>query len=475
MFKFLKTIIFSLSAASFSYLYYRDFYPDNVYLLLQLLIFSVILTLIISLPETKRKFSSAVFLFIPFIALYTFTYNFVFSAGAVLVSFIAAAFIPKKKPFTKILFTESNKSVFIKHYPDPAFGFIYKARNVFSLLITVIFAFGFVFPEPSPLWQMRAFPVDLSEKEVFEGKVIPSGLVTSTAWYDDNALLIADFFDIDSSTPSPGREAGLLAGDAVIKINGERALSSAFINDGPNDSEVILTVERADKNGKLIRLEIPVCPVYSEEQGKYLIGINYYSAATLTASVQTLSFAYESTGYFAATAHSSDDVYSEIDNLKGVLLESTATGRDETGLLAVPTSTIGEVLFTNNYGCYGILTYPEGEGIPLGLKHQVRPGKATLLSAFEGGEPKGYEVYVHGTYRIDSRDVLFLRITDKTLLSQGGITRGMSGSPIIQNGKLIGALSNMDEGGTVAYATYSMDMAHEIYANSHKLTIDKED
>lgn len=475
MFNLIKTIISLLLTSCFTYLFYKDFYSDSLSLLNIILIFSSVIALFINLPQTKRKLTAIILMFVPFILVYAFTYNFVFSIGALFISVLIGILTPQSKTFTKILFTDNNECVVIKHYKKKTFGTsLSLCRSVFASLMVLIFTLGLIFPTPSPIWLVRAFPVDFSEKEVFEGDVIPSGLVTSTAWYDDNALLVADFFDIDPQTPSPGKSAGLRVGDAIVKINGERALSSSFIQNGPDGNPVLLTVERGDEEGNLIRCEISVTPVYSESEGKYLIGINYYSAATLTASVQTLSFSYPDTGYFAATAHSSDDVYEEIGHLKGILLKSTATGRDEAGLTAIPESAIGHVLYTNNYGCYGILANNEGNAVPLGKKKDVHLGKATLISAFEGGEPTEYEVYVVGTYRIDLRDIIYLIVTDERIVKAGGITRGMSGSPIIQDGKLIGALSNMDRGGFTAYATYAYDMAHEIYINSDKLTIDKE-
>ena len=185
----------------------------------------------------------------------------------------------------------------------------------------------------------------------------------------------------------------------------------------------------------------------------------------MTSSVQTMTFADPVTKAFAATAHSSEEIYNNIDSLKGIVFSARATGRDEDGLTAVTELPIGETLRTDNYGAYGILTNVTGKAIPLSQKSEFTLGPATLLSAFEGNGVKEYDIFITGTYRIDSRDVLCFIVTDSRIIDKGGITRGMSGSPVIQKGKLIGALSNMDGGGRSGYATFARDMAFSIYNN----------
>ena len=116
----------------------------------------------------------------------------------------------------------------------------------------------------------------------------------------------------------------------------------------------------------------------------------------------------------------------------------------------------------------------DGEAMPIAKKSELRPGRATLLSGFTGGEIEEYSILITGTYRIDQRDVFCLVVTDKRLLDAGGITRGMSGTPVIQNGKIIGALSNACSDGKCAYATFASDMAHELYLARDILQQEKE-
>lgn len=467
MFSFIKNLIAVSMAVIFTYAYYGHFYKNAPCLLAILCASGAIIALCFSAPKTKSKLLMVFRLFLPFIVLYTFTYNFIFALFSLLASLIISVFIPQQRKYTKILFDEENKPFVITYKKNvKLFPHI---RGIFSAIITLVFALGFIFFRPSPIWLTRAFPIDYTQKAALSGNVIPSGIVTSTVWYDDNALSIAAFFDIDDAYPSPGEKAGLKQGDIVTKINGERALGSDFITKGADENPAKLTVKRQEADGTLTELSFLVTPIYSEKEQRYLIGITYYSTAAISASVQTMTFSYPDTGYFAATAHSSDDLYDTMEDLKGLLMYSLAEGRDSEGLIAIPKDIIGEILYSDDYGCYGVATVPGSEALPIARKKDFRIGKATLLSAFEGGDVKEYEVHIIGTYRIDGRDVMYLIASDPNLKKHGGITRGMSGSPIIQQGKLIGALSNMDSGGYSAYATFACDMAHQIYLNLDKL------
>lgn len=466
MYRIFKNIIPLFFTLTFVYLYYNKFYTDSLSLLNPLLLFGAVVSLVFTLLPEKRRFFHILYSFVPFLVVFTFTYNFLFAVAGLILSIIAGIFVPKARKYTQILFTDDCEPLYINHTVKKSFwdilGF---SRNVFALLILIVLIFSFVLPQPCSLWLMRAFPVDFSQNETFSGEAIPLGIVTSTAWYDDNAIRVDSFYDIDNTVPSPGKEAGLASGDIIVKINGERALLSDFLTKGADESPVTLTVKRLEGDA-YSELSVTVTPVYSYIEGRWLIGITYYSSASISASVQTLTFAYADTGYFAGTAHSSDALYDEMGTLKGVLFSSYVQGRDEEGLQAIPRDVIGVNLYTDNYGCYGILKSDKKDTLPIGEKNQFRPGKATLLSTVEGDEPVEYSLFIAGTYRIDQRDVMFLTVTDPRLIEKGGITRGMSGSPIIQNGRIIGALSNMDEGGRVAYATFAHDMAHQLYLGS---------
>ena len=327
------------------------------------------------------------------------------------------------------------------------------------------------------IWGIRAFPVSLEEKVLPGDCAVPSGLVTCSVGYDTAAIYVDTFSDIETengTTPSPAKAAGMKEGDVIVTINGQRAKTSDFITKGPTGEESLFEVVRLKEDGSTETVFLKITPVYSVPDDRHLIGILYYDSILpgLYQTLQTVSFFYPDNGYFAATAHSSET--ENASYYTNVLKKAVVTGRDETGLTASVGETLGEIAVSNRYGSFGYWENQSGEALPIGKKSDVRLGRATLLSSFEQNEVKEYEAFVTGTYRIDNRDVICLVVNDDRIRKAGGVTRGMSGSPIIQNGKIIGALSNTDSEGYCSYATFAYDMAHEIYLSQNSITDKKE-
>lgn len=422
-------------------------------------------TLVIWLPLIgKRLYFHMLFAIVfPFVCCYLFCFNFFALAICIILGLFSAIFYLPKKTFSERLMFTSEGIFSVKTY---------KRRTVFStylfsvtvaeVLAFLALALTFIFPSPSYYWQTHRFPIDKTVLVSGEQPIV-SGAVTMAVWQDDTSMLVSDFFDIGEK-PSPAREAGLLPGDIVTKIDGVDALDSDFITSGPKaGAAVTFTVLRRDaKEEDYEEIDITLSPIYSKEDDAWRVGLNYYQGATMGATVQTLSFFYPKRGLYAATAHSSDGFIDKYSPSVGLLLTADVTRIDAGGLIAEPIDIVGNIDFTNNYGTFGTIDRMEGVSLPIAQKSEVKRGKAVMRSAFEGGEIKEYEVFITGTYRIDGRDVLTLLVTDEHVRALGGVRHGMSGSPIVQNGKIIAALSNMDAGGYSAYATFAADMAHEI-------------
>ncbi len=477
VFNFLIILLPLLATDIFAYMYFEEYYSSSPFLLGIVLFTACCLSLFFTLPrlDMKRKPLGLFFIFIPYLALYVMMYNFMFFLSGLLAAFLITLFLPKKREYKKILFTDNNElfciNYIIKKSKKELFG---RMGNIFALFVVILYISGFIFTTPTPVWLFRAFPVDISEKEVPEGEVSPWGIMTTAYWYDQKALFVSSFYETltsDSALVCPAFDAGIRQGDFVIKINSTPAIDSKFIKNGASDAAPItITVARRNEDMRIDIIDFTVTPVYSEENGKYVVGMMYYpledvhfsSQAALSTSVQTLSFVYPDTRLFAATAHSSSDIYSDMDSLSAHITSSFVYGRSEDGILSAPFEYIGDIQYTNKYGAFGTLLTAPTKTIPLGRKTDLRVGKATLITTLDGVEPKEYDIYITGTYRIGGRDVFCLIATDERLIDEGGITYGMSGSPIVQNGKLIGALSNTDKGGYNGYATFAYDMAHEL-------------
>ncbi|MGN0631417.1 MAG: SpoIVB peptidase S55 domain-containing protein, partial [Ruminococcus sp.] len=109
---------------------------------------------------------------------------------------------------------------------------------------------------------------------------------------------------------------------------------------------------------------------------------------------------------------------------------------------------LGDLLCNNRCGVFGKMSaeIPDKEPLPMAFKQEVQTGKAEIICTISGTEPVRCSAEIESIDRtgIDNTKNLIIRITDKNLLEKtGGIVQGMSGSPIIQNGKLVGAVTHV--------------------------------
>ncbi|MCQ2386251.1 MAG: hypothetical protein MJ078_06220 [Clostridia bacterium] len=107
---------------------------------------------------------------------------------------------------------------------------------------------------------------------------------------------------------------------------------------------------------------------------------------------------------------------------------------------------IGSVLTNTDCGVFGVFTKVPGSGtpIPVGSSGEVKTGKASVLCASDGGEVKEYGIDITEIRRQGQTKSFTIKVTDPELLAKtGGIVQGMSGSPILQNGKLVGAVTHV--------------------------------
>ena len=115
--------------------------------------------------------------------------------------------------------------------------------------------------------------------------------------------------------------------------------------------------------------------------------------------------------------------------------------------IILPDSDIGEIAGNSSSGVYGKLYEPvSGETIPMAFRQEVQAGPATVITTLDGSTPKDYSVEIERINLLDlnGSKAMMIKITDSELLEKtGGIVRGMSGSPIIQNGRLAGAVTHV--------------------------------
>ena len=238
-------------------------------------------------------------------------------------------------------------------------------------------------------------------------------------------------------------------GDRIMKINGECVGSledaKAKINSSGGVTLDIEVLRAGEKR------HIKVTPFLSS--GSYKLGVVLKDGA---AGIGTVTYIDPATGAFGGLGHGICDAETgEVIEMtegvvSGVLLGGVERGeRGKPGeLRGVLTSKVKGSLYLNcECGVFGILTNPDlyEEAIPIGRKNEIHEGAAEIISTVKNGERARYAIEIceidSGS---DSTKSFSIRVVDEALIAMtGGIVRGMSGSPIIQNGKLVGAVTHV--------------------------------
>ncbi len=247
---------------------------------------------------------------------------------------------------------------------------------------------------------------------------------------------------------SPAEAAGLRPGDRILAVNGQALARAVELREQLSRSDgapVVLDVER---NGKA--MQFAVRPELRE--GRYLLGL---CVRDRIAGLGTVTFYDPATGLFGALGHGvgGGDCPLVIRGGTAVETEITDVRRGEVGtpgsLLgpAVGGEALGQVERNTDRGLFGHgdAAALDGQAVPLADPAEVTAGPAEIWCGVEGSETERYTVEIEAV-RFDAEHCRDLRlvVTDPRLLERtGGIVQGMSGSPILQNGKLVGAVTHV--------------------------------
>jgi len=280
----------------------------------------------------------------------------------------------------------------------------------------------------------------------------PVGIYVKT----DGVLVIGvgEFEGPDGKQQSPAKYL-LKSGDYILKVDGvEVEGKDQFIQtvEESQGEKLVLTVRRGEEEFELsIRPEL-------NQSAEYKLGVWVRDNAQ---GVGTVTFVDEQ-GNFGALGHGISDVdTSALMMLKsGTLYQteiiaikkgSNGTPGEITGMIEYSDRYIlGEITANTEKGIYGVCSNElwengVGEALPIGLKQEIKKGAAQILCCV-GKEAKYYDVEIKEVY-LQNNNVnrgILLEVTDPELLATtGGIVQGMSGSPVIQNGKLVGAVTHV--------------------------------
>ena len=273
--------------------------------------------------------------------------------------------------------------------------------------------------------------------------LVPVGQVIGLELYNDTVTVVA--FD---DTLQAARDCGLQIGDEICEIDGRSIETAEDVRRALNSSDgsVDLTVVRGGKERQL-----HLQPQITADGPK--LGVYLRQGIT---GIGTVTWFDPQTGEFATLGHAVNDGKGNLLKMSrgnAYPAEVVSVRRGKTGAPgqlkgALNTDVLlGQLTGNTACGVFGKASDAwQGEAIPVAAAAEVRQGDAVIRSTVCADGPRDYSVEILKIYpqsRADGRNML-IKVTDPNLLSAtGGIVQGMSGSPIIQDGKLVGAVTHV--------------------------------
>ena len=305
-----------------------------------------------------------------------------------------------------------------------------------------------------PAVQTSAATLSMDRATLKSLRLYPGGIPFGIKFITDGVLVVG-FCDVNtgSSKAEPSSDAGLRVGDRIVAVNGKK-LSSA--------EELSAIVEQC--GGKALSLtytrdgrerSTSLTPIFSKRENCYKSGLYVKDNG---AGIGTVSYIVPNSLEFGGLGHGVCEGESGAlmpiarGSVCGVGIDGVVRGQSGTpGELRghFKAGKSGTLLKNSDCGVFGIFAkLPQGlpsEPLPLGLRDEIREGRAYIWSTLDGSTPQKYEIEISNINTKASAGKCFtVKITDEKLLQKsGGIVQGMSGSPIIQNGKLVGAVTHV--------------------------------
>ena len=288
-------------------------------------------------------------------------------------------------------------------------------------------------------------------------KLYPGGTSVGIKLSTDGVLVVG-FSDVQTrggNEGSPAKTAGIQLGDVLLKVNGKQIEGSkqliSLIKECNSDSVNVEFLRQGCKFNKDIDL--------IKEGEDYKLGLWIRDS---TAGIGTLTFYDENSGKFGALGHpiTDGDTNTTFTIKDGELLSASILSvrkgekgipGELRGLFVNEKNSIGSIKTNSSSGIFGNTNKPLvnpnfSEPLSVGFRNEVVEGPAKIISTVGDGGPKEYNIEIVKLVQQDKcgPKSMIIRVTDEELLSKtGGIVQGMSGSPIIQNGKIIGAVTHV--------------------------------
>ncbi len=294
------------------------------------------------------------------------------------------------------------------------------------------------------------------------------GEVIGIKIFSSGVLVIStEDIETEKGLRNPGEKAGIRSGDIIRKINGKEVNSNKDVSDICKKSGGKSMNFTIDRNGKTLTLRLQT--VKEKQSGDFKAGLWVRDS---TAGIGTMTFFDRETGIFASLGHAICDIDTGITlpvyegaavgaKILGVSRGTDTDAGELTG--AFTAEKIGKLYMNCECGVYGILSEFDQNAplIPVATIGEVKTGKAQILCSVDETGRQYYDVEI--TKIIDEKSNqknMTVKITDERLLEiTGGIVQGMSGTPLIQNGMLVGAITHVFIGTPrEGYAIFAQNM-----------------
>ena len=283
--------------------------------------------------------------------------------------------------------------------------------------------------------------------------LIPGGMPFGVKFFTEGVTVVG-FCDIETANGkvNPAGEAGLRTKDVILKINGEVLTGASDLTDrieGSQGKTLALHIRRNKEE-----LDLSLTPVWCEAESRYKTGIWVRDSG---AGIGTVTFIVPETGAFAGLGHGiCDGDTGELIAMKRGTVSDVTISSVVRGAPGAPgelkgyftPGKKGALLGNSNCGVWGVFSeIPKTayEPMPIAQRDAIEEGEATILCTLDSGKLGEYTVQISDVNRDATGSKCFrVTVTDPDLLAlSGGIVQGMSGSPIIQNGKLVGAVTHV--------------------------------
>nr|WP_316569675.1 SpoIVB peptidase [Neobacillus sp. YIM B06451] len=308
---------------------------------------------------------------------------------------------------------------------------------------------------------LAGIPIKKVDVNVLKGfRVYPGGQSIGVKLNTVGVLVVGHHqVDTGNGKKSPGEMSGIKVGDIITEINGQKIEKM---------SDVAPFVQEAGKTGKPLnvlisrekgRFKAELMPLKEKGASNYKLGLYIRDSA---AGIGTMTFYQPGSKKYGALGH----VISDMDTKKPIVVEdgqivrSTVTSiekgsngnpGEKLARFSDDREIIGNINRNSPFGIFGKLNRDIENGIldkpmPIALSHQVKEGPAKILTVVDNDKVEMFNIEIVSTIpqKFPATKGMVIKVTDPKLLAKtGGIVQGMSGSPIIQSGKIVGAVTHV--------------------------------